>query len=164
MVEVYTLNAELLQKVARIPDEFREKGPPGNDKDPTRLCNKWKGALKEDKDLFATLMNSNQKLTAKQFLENHNSFRIYTKTAVQCAIGNWRQKYKKELEARAKGKFNFNAWHFAWLTCLTKLFVAGPSYCSGKWLRGGLGEQEHRQEEVGRRSGLSCNVQNEPRW
>lgn len=109
MVEIYTLTAEQQQKLDKILDEHREKGPPGNDKDPTRLCTKWRGALKEDKDLFATLMNSNPKETAKSLQENHNCFRIYTRAAIQAALGNWRKKYKKEVEARANGKFNFNA-------------------------------------------------------
>ena len=120
VVEVYKLTDELKEKLAQIPDECREKGPPDNPNDPTRLCNKWRGALKEDKEMFNTLMNSNPKQTVKLLQANHTCFRIYTKDAVQSAVGNWRRKYKKEVEARANSKFNIIAWHlFVWLTYLT---------------------------------------------
>jgi len=66
VVEVYNLTDELKEKLARIPDEFREKAPPGAPpNDTTRLCNKWRGALKEDKDMLYTLLPSNPKLTPK---------------------------------------------------------------------------------------------------
>jgi len=99
-----SLTKAMLNRLTRIDDEHREKAPAGgNPKDPSRLCNSWKGALAEDKvepERFATDPDIAGKLTAGKIREEHPKCRIYTAACMQNAIGNCRKKAKKAVDDR----------------------------------------------------------------
>ena len=103
VVEVHQLTPDLLEKLAKIPDQCREKGPAGNPNDPTRLCNSWKGAALADKKMLDTLLTDNPEsgpggITAATLKRDCACFRIYTNDILHASIGNWRKQYKKRVE------------------------------------------------------------------
>ena len=67
MVVNTELTESMLNRLAKIPSKYKESG---DEDDKTRLCNSWKGALKEDKielEKLSTDPDTGGKLTATFF-------------------------------------------------------------------------------------------------
>ena len=99
----------MLARLAKIDLEYKEKGAP---EDQTRLCNSWRGALPEDKDevlkMIFESMENGSKLTATKIKDDNPKYNIYTTACIQCAISNYRKKWKSAKEKKDESKFLFS--------------------------------------------------------
>jgi len=104
MVVDTELTEDMMVLLDRIPDKFKEDGDKG---DRTRLCTKWKGAIKEHKRELEPLVTDpelGKGLTAKKLRKSRPMYRIYTLAVCQSAISNARKKQADTVKSRDKSK------------------------------------------------------------
>lgn len=103
-----TLTPAMLARLARIDEKYLEDKVEGSDeKDPTRLCKSWLGALPEDKaELEKMVVDPDLagKMSAGKIKEEYPKYRIYTTACVQNAIGNYRKKCNDAVKKREESK------------------------------------------------------------